>query len=323
MNAIKTLVIIFLSFFVVRLSAQERIALWEGYDVSHGKQVTLAPFVAENNASGLAVIVCPGGSYCWLDEVSEADKVAEWLQQNGITAFVLRYRTIDFSAYFWHYRCIFRGKQHPDMITDAQRALQWVREHAEEYHIDPEKVGMMGFSAGGHLVMSAACFNETNFLTMSGIDTETNLRPAFVAPIYPVVTMREPYVHERSRRALLSEKRQHNEMMIDSLSLERHIPQNCPPVFLVNCVDDPVVDYRNSILLDFALKAQKVPHRFIQYQTGGHGFGASEEKGTSECRQWKTEFLQWIKEMDMDRPASCVPQSRVNNSTLQQSTLQQ
>ena len=278
--------------------AQESIPLWDGYKVTHGKQVTLTPFVAENNETGLAVIVCPGGSYCWLDEENEGDKVAKWLKDNGITAFVLRYRTIGFAAYMWRYRGLFRGKQHPDMITDAQRALQWVREHAKAYHIDPEMVGMMGFSAGGHLVMSAACFSEFNFLEKNGIDTKVSLRPTFVAPIYPVVTMREPYVHKRSRRALLSEKHYHNPTMIDSLSLERHIPDDCPPVFLVNCVDDPVVEYHNSILLDSALTANQVNHRYIQYQTGGHGFGASEEKGTNECRQWKKEFLHWIQQFN-------------------------
>jgi len=143
--------------------------------------------------------------------------------------------------------------------------------------------------------MSAACFKENNYLTANGIDTEVSLKPNFVAPIYPVVTMREPYVHKRSRRALLSEKRNHNQMMIDSLSLECHIPADCPPVFIVNCIDDPVVEYHNSVLLDSALTANKINHRYIQYKTGGHGFGASEEKGTAECRQWKDEFLNWIK----------------------------
>ena len=284
-------------FFIGQAFAQESISLWEGYDVSHGKQVTLTPYLAENNTTGTAIIVCPGGSYCWLDEETEGDGVAQWLQSNGISAFVLRYRAIGFGAYFWHHRIIFRGKQYPDMITDAQRALQWVREHAEEYHINPDMVGMMGFSAGGHLVMSAACFNEFDYLKAIGIDTKVSLKPTFVVPIYPVVTMREPYVHKRSRRALLSEKRQHNPTMIDSLSLERHIPANCPPVFLVNCVDDPIVEYHNSILLDSALTANHVNHHYIQYQTGGHGFGASEEKGTAECRQWKNEFLKWIKEV--------------------------
>jgi acetyl esterase/lipase len=277
--------------------AQENIPLWEGYKVNHGKQVTLTPYLAENNTSGPAIIVCPGGSYYWLDDETEGDGVAKWLQSNGISAFVLRYRAAGFGAFFWHHRVIFRGKQYPDMITDAQRALQWVREHAEEYKIDPNKVGMMGFSAGGHLVMSAACFKENNYLTANGIDTEVSLEPTFVAPIYPVVTMREPYVHKRSCRALLSEKRNHNETMIDSLSLECHIPADCPPVFIVNCIDDPIVEYHNSMLLDSALTANKVNHRYIQYKTGGHGFGASEEKGTAECRQWKQEFLNWIKEI--------------------------
>jgi acetyl esterase/lipase len=82
--------------------------------------------------------------------------------------------------------------------------------------------------------------------------------------------------------------------MRDSLSLEKHVPKDCPPVFLVNCVDDPVVKYYNSVLLDSALTANKVPHKYIQYKTGGHGFGASTVKGTAECRQWKDEFLRWL-----------------------------
>ena len=299
----KLLFFSFLFLLYGQVFAQESILLWEGYDVSHGKQVTLTPYLTENNETGLSVIVCPGGSYYWLDEETEGDGVAQWLQSNGISAFVLRYRAAGIGAFIWHHRVLFRGKQYPDMITDAQRALQWVREHAKEYHIDPDKVGMMGFSAGGHLVMSAACFKETNYLIANGIETEVSLEPTFVAPIYPVVTMREPYVHKRSRRALLSEKRNHNQTMIDSLSLERHIPSDCPPVFLVNCVDDPVVEYHNSILLDSALTANKVNHRYIQYKTGGHGFGASEEKGTPECRQWKQEFLNWI-------------QQQFNNSTI-------
>jgi acetyl esterase/lipase len=296
----KGLVFCLLCFLFGTVVAQS-IPLWEGFDVKHGKEVTLTPYLSENNKDGLSVIVCPGGSYCWLDDETEGDVVARWLQENGISAFVLRYRVAGFGAYFWHYRILFRGKQHPDMITDAQRALQWVREHAKEYHIDPEKVGMMGFSAGGHLVMSAACFYNTDFLNNKGITTNTSLRPDFVAPIYPVVTMCENCVHKRSRRALLSEKYQHNAEMCDSLSLERHIPQNCPSVFLVNCIDDPIVDYHNSILLDSALTANKIDHCYIQYKTGGHGFGASEEKGTAECRQWKQEFLNWIRSLNLSK----------------------
>ena len=284
----KLLIFSILSLLVGTISAQEAVYLWLGQDVHHGKQVTLTPFLADDNADGTAIIVCPGGSYFWLDEENEGDNVARWLNTNGISAFVLRYRVAGLREFIWHYRRVFRGNQHPDMLDDAQRAIEYVKEHAEEYHIDPNRLGIMGFSAGGHLSMSTACFfnNEGN-------------RPAFAAPIYPVVTMNAPYVHERSCRALLGDRRCKNQTMRDSLSLERHVPVNCPPIFLVNCVDDPIVDYQNSVLLDSALNAKNIEHRYIQYQTGGHGFGASETRGTEESRQWKYEFLKWLEEIKL------------------------
>lgn len=274
----------------------DTIALWEGVKMPHGRQVTLYAFRPET-PNGISVIVCPGGSYHWLDQQVEGFQVGEWLRANDITAFVLLYRTAGKVEVAMPVRLVFRGKRHPDMITDAQRALQYVGEHAQEYGIDPDKIGMMGFSAGGHLVMSAACFNATDFLQLAGIETDVNLRPAFVAPVYPVVTMDPPYVHRRSRRGLLGDNRVADSAMRDSLSLEKHIPDNCPPVFLINCVDDPVVQYQNSELLDAALTQKNVPHRYIQYETGGHGFGASDEKGSPECRQWRNEFLAWLKSL--------------------------
>ena len=281
----KFLIFSLLFFLVGTITAQEAVYLWEGQDVHNGKQVTLTPFLADNNADGTAIIVCPGGSYFWLDEDNEGDNVARWLNANGISAFVLRYRVAGIREFIWHYRRVFRGNQHPDMLDDAQRAIVYVKEHADEYKIDPKRMGIMGFSAGGHLSMSTACF----------FDNEEN-RPAFAAPIYPVVTMEEPYVHERSRRALLGDRRCKNQTMRDSLSLERHVPDDCPPIFLVNCLDDDVVDYQNSVMLDSALTVKNIEHKYIQYQTGGHGFGASETRGTEESRQWKNEFLKWLEE---------------------------
>ena len=271
----------------------DTVALWEGEKMPFGEQVMLYAFRPET-PNGISVIVCPGGSYHWHDQEDEGMKVGEWLSANGITAFVLIYRAAGKVEVAMPVRLVFRGKRHPDMITDAQRALQYAGEHAAEYGIDRDKIGMMGFSAGGHLVMSAACFNETDFLQLSGIETDVNLRPAFVVPVYPVVTMEPPYVHRRSRRGLLGNNRVADATMRDSLSLEKHIPDNCPPVFLINCVDDPIVQYQNSELLDSALMQKNVPHRYIQYETGGHGFGASDEKGSPECRQWRAEFLDWL-----------------------------
>ena len=271
----------------------ESVYLWEDGQVRGGDDVVLHCYRPEN-PNGIGVIVCPGGSYYWLDAKGEGYEVAQWLVSNGYTAFVLLYRTAGIPALVWGTRHVIRGHRYPDTITDAQRALQYVWEHTEDYGIDKDKIGMMGFSAGGHLVMSAACYSETNFLTLVGVETEACLKPAFVAPIYPVVTMRPPYVHRRSRRGLLGDNRVGSRKMRDSLSLELHIPADCPPVFIANCVDDPVVDYRNSEILDEALTEAGIPHKYIQYAAGKHGFGVSEIYGTPESRKWKYEFLDWL-----------------------------
>lgn len=271
----------------------DTIALWKGENIRFGKEVSLYAYKPEQ-PNGISIIVCPGGSYYWHDKENEGELVAEWLRSKGITAFVLTYRVAGAAEIAFHTRLIFRGKRHPDMITDAQRALQYVQEHAPEYQLDSTRIGMMGFSAGGHLVMTAACFSSTSFLQLSGIETNVNLRPAFVAAVYPVVSMHPPYVHKRSRRGLLGDSWVGRKSMRDSLSLERHIPDNCPPVFLINCVDDPIVPYQNSVLLDSALTQKGVPHEYLQYQEGKHGFGASDYYGSQECREWRNEFLRWL-----------------------------
>ena len=259
-----------------------QINIWENTTVD--KNVELTPYLVEGTGNK-AVVVCPGGSYFWHDIETEGHGVARWLQQNGISAFVLRYRTAYVPAFITRYRYIFRGNRYPDPQDDLQQALSYVRNHAETFGIDPAMVGAMGFSAGGHLVMSAVEL------------LSPQERPAFVVPVYPVVTMTKPCVHKRSRRALLGENKVGDQQLCDKLSLEQHVPEDCPPVFLVNCKDDPVVDYHNSELLDSALQTHHVPHVYLQYQTGGHGFGASDEKGTRECRQWRQAFLSWLERL--------------------------
>lgn len=263
-----------------------RINIWQGTTV--GKTVVMTSYLAEGRDNA-AVIVCPGGSYLWHDMGGEGKDVGEWLQRNGISAFVLHYRTAGVGAFLTPYRYVFRGNRYPDALNDLLRAMQYVKAHSAELGVDASHVAAMGFSAGGHLVMSAAEL------------LPREQRPWFVVPVYPVVTMTEACVHRRSRRALLGDSRLRSRQLRDLLSLERHVPADCPPVFLVNCKDDPVVDCRNSELLDSALTRQQVPHRYIQYQTGGHGFGASDHKGTAECRQWKEEFMAWFRRLEEDR----------------------
>lgn len=257
---------------------------------------TLTPYLAGEHAP--AVIVCPGGSYSWLDRENEGTMVAQWLQQNGIAAFVLEYRVQGGFSFVSHYRYVWRGHRHPDALCDLQAALLQVRRRAQEYGIDPHRVGAMGFSAGGHLVASAAEFFDTDFGQLVAGAPADSLRPDFVVPVYPVVTLSdERYVHARSRRALLGEWGKHKRSMRDSLSLERHVRPDMPPVFLVNCEDDPTVKYQNSLLLDSAMTAVGAPHRYVRYATGGHGFGANPKKGTAESNQWRAACLSWLREL--------------------------
>lgn len=248
------------------------------------KAEKLTPYLAETTDPAPVVIVCPGGSYSWLDRETEGVGVAQWLQSQGISAFVLEYPVQGVLSFWSHYRYIFRGHQHPDAINALQRVIREVRAKADEYHIDPHRLGVMGFSAGGHLVASAAEFF-----------TSDEDRPDFSVPVYPVVTLRNnPWVHKRSRRALLGEYRKRKALWQDSLSLELHVRPDMPPVFLVNCVDDPIVHYHNSEMLDSALTAAGVPHEYHQYKTGGHGFGADPKKASAECIAWKDAFIRWF-----------------------------
>ena len=268
----------------IKLWGQERI--WEGTECRN-RSVTLTEYLPEGEASA-AIIVCPGGSYHWHDMETEGTKVAQWLASEGYAAYVLKYRAAGKFEFAAKYRVLFRGHRHPDMICDIQRAIQLVRER----YSGP--VGAIGFSAGGHLVMSAGEYFDTNFLSRYGIEPEVSLRPDFVAPIYPVVTLSAPPVHKRSRLGLLGEWTVFRQEMRDSLSLEKHVKANTPPVFLLNCVDDPIVDYRNSELLDSALTAKQVPHLYTQYKTGGHGFGASPEKQNEYTKNWQPLFIEWL-----------------------------
>lgn len=288
------IVILLLSvFFCLRCYAGENgINIWAGTDC--GAKVTLTPYLAEGD-NNIACIVCPGGSYFWLDKKTEGVGVAEWLQSQGISAFVLEYRVGGVPAFITHYRLVSRGHRYPDMLQDVQRSIQIVRENADKFHIDPHKLGVMGFSAGGHLSAMSGLFFDTDVLSEFDIKPNVSLKPDFIAPIYPVVSMTDKSVHKRSRRGILGEGKSISKEMKDSLSLEKHVRIDMPPTYLMNCVDDPIVNYHNSELLDSAMTAKGVNHRYVQFKTGGHGFGATESKTTKEAISWKEDFIKWLK----------------------------
>lgn len=262
----------------LRLAISVMVCLTALTSVATGQTIT--EFVCENNTNNTAVIVCPGGSYYWHDKYNENIAVAQWLNDNGISAYVLKYPVSGWASFFFHIRRANKN-QYPHQLNSLYDALKFVKSKGYE------RVGLMGFSAGGHLVLNAA---ESVIGSLS---------PDFVTAIYPVITMNEPYVHTRSRRGLLGERRQHSQIMRDSLSLELHTEKiNCP-VFIMNCMDDPTVDYHNvNLFVDAMLKNHNSDKcYFLQYETGGHGFGVNPDKTSSEAIKWKDEWLRWIDEI--------------------------
>lgn len=297
---------IFLLLCLINLStclSAERISLWSGTQVNAPSVIltTFLPDLPAGAEPAPAVIVCPGGSYFWLDRESEGKKVAQWLQGQGIAAFLLEYRTGGWFNYTFKTHRFLSGHHYPEMMEDIQRAIQIVRENADRYGINPDRVGTMGFSAGGHLVMLSAELWDMDFLGPVGVESQVSLRPDFVVSIYPVVTLEDrDFVHARSRRGLLGVEGESDGALRDLLSVERHVSDATPPVFLLNCQDDPVVDYRNGVLLDSALTANKVPHSYVQYKTGGHGFGANPRRFSEDTRHWQETFIRWLKNLFSD-----------------------
>ena len=242
---------------------------------------------AENSPhTRTAVIVCPGGSYHHLGLKGEGNTTATWFAQNGVTAFVLKYRTAE-SLY-----------HHPAMLQDIQRAIQLVRENAGEWDIDPSKVGIIGFSAGGHLVTMAGEFWQThNEIAKLGLECDVSLRPDFVIPVYPVVTMQDDISHKWSRNSLLGRgaKNQTQERK-DEFSMELNVPADMPPTYVVVCDDDPVVIPENSLRLCEALQAANIPSRLARYDWGGHGFGMKDNDFMKEFH-WNQALKEWLVEL--------------------------
>ena len=138
------------SFLAVIIPSSKTITPWADLE-KHADEVMITPYLADDSRNAPTVIVCPGGSYHWLDVKGEGIEVSEWLRDNGINAVLLQYRTAGLGSCIWHYRFLFRGRRHPDMICDVQRTIRYVRENADSLGIDPERVGV-GRRSSGHVI---------------------------------------------------------------------------------------------------------------------------------------------------------------------------
>jgi len=233
----------------------------------------------KEKAYGTAIIICPGGGYWGLAIKHEGAQVAAWFNSLGVTAFVLKYRLPD--------EAIMEDKA-VGPLQDGQGAIRLVRRHAKEWNIDPNKIGVMGFSAGGHLAATISThFNEKVYEPK---DT-TSARPDFSILIYPVISMDTAITHGGSRENLLGKNP--SQELVKRFSNELQVNENTPPAFLIHSLDDDVVPVENSIRYALALKKFSVPGELHIYEKGGHGYGLGRTNGTESS--WPESCKKWMK----------------------------
>jgi acetyl esterase/lipase len=242
---------------------------------------TLTVFLPEKSiANGAAVVICPGGGYSYLVINQEGTDVAKVLNKQGIAAFVLKYRLP--SNLIMKDRSI-------GPLQDAEQAIKIVRERYKDWNIDTGKVGIMGFSAGGHLASTAS----THYMeTVIENPKHTNLRPDFSVLVYPVVSFQDSILHKGSKKALIGEDASPEKT--NAYSNELRVDKNTPPAFLIHCSDDKVVPVLNSVYYYEALKKNGVKAEMHIYATGGHGFGLNNATRTDK---WIEQCLAWMNEM--------------------------
>jgi acetyl esterase/lipase len=228
-------------------------------------------------ATGAAVVVAPGGGYQHLAMDHEGVVVARWLNSIGVAAFVLKYR-------------LGPKYHHPVELGDAQRALRTVRSRASQWGIDPERIGILGFSAGGHLASTASTHFDAGDPRAADPIERASSRPDFAILIYPVITLEEPYAHRGSRVNLLGEDA--DPALVWSLSNERQVTPRTPPTFLVHTSDDRAVPVENSLMYYRALRAAGVPAELHVFETGPHGFGTA--PGNPLLSQWPSLAATWM-----------------------------
>lgn len=227
--------------------------------------------------NGAAVVVCPGGGYAGLACDHEGVQIGKWLNSLGVAAFVLRYRH--------------RPHRHPIPLADAQRAIRIVRSRAKQWGIDPAKIGIMGFSAGGHLAASATTHFDAGKPDAPDPIDRVSCRPDFSILIYPVISMKKGITHGGSRGNLLGPSP--DEKLVALMSNELQVTARTPPTFLVHATSDRVVVSANSTLFHAACKKAGVPCELRLYKQGGHGFGLG-RKG-HDSAEWPTRCADWLK----------------------------
>jgi len=231
------------------------------------------------NATGAAMVICPGGGYAHLAP-HEGNDYALWLNQHGVAGFVLKYRLGS------------SGYRHPAMLQDAERAVRTVRANAAQWHIDPKRVGIMGSSAGGHLASTLMTHFEPGDTNAADPIERESSRPDLGILCYPVITFGE-FAHVGSRDNLLGKNP--SPELVKLLSNELQVTKNTPPCFIWQTFDDKTVPVENSLLFATALRRAGVPFDLHIYQHGRHGLGLDDKPPFNHPHPWAADCLFWLK----------------------------
>ncbi len=235
-----------------------------------------------NKATGAGVLLCPGGGYSMLTVPGEGAVVAEFFQSHNVAAFVLRYR----HGPQYHY---------PTTLLDAQRAMRYIRAHAKEYHVDPEKLGVFGGSAGGHLAAMLATLYDNKLLPEAPYVPDAvdsfSAKPAFELLLYPVIDLTDDAITHRGSRTNLT---QDNPALFEPLSPWKHVTQDTPPAFIVHGTNDRMVPVKNSLLFyEACLKARVSVEMHLQ-ENAQHGFGMGANLNDKTVKEWPVQALRFM-----------------------------
>ncbi|MEX0330719.1 MAG: GDSL-type esterase/lipase family protein [Puniceicoccaceae bacterium] len=258
------------------------VELYEDERVSNVRNPSLGVFRSTlGKAPRPAVVVCPGGGYARLSIVKEGREVAEWFNSLGIDAYVLKYRLKEFG--------------YPAPLLDTTRAIRYLRANADALGIDPERIGILGFSAGGHAAgMATTLYDSPDAKAGDPLDN-ISARPDFAVLAYPVATMLDPFVHEGSRRNLLGENP--TPAMMEKASLERQVDENTPPVFLFHTADDAAVPVENSLQIATAMSAHERSVAVHVTASAPHGIGMRPGFGASS--KWPIVLAGWLVDQEI------------------------
>ena len=262
------------------------VTIWDTSDIVRVRNVQkpdIAVFLpSKKNATGEAVVICPGGGYEILAYDWEGSDIARWLNSQGIAAFVLKYRLPGSKS---------NVVPHKSPLMDAQRAMRMVRSNAATWNIDPGKIGIMGFSAGGHLASTLSTHYDAGDLSSPDPVEQVSCRPDFSILVYPVISFTEEFQHSGSRKNLVGEDA--DESLVKYYSNELHINSDTPPAILIHSDDDGAVPVENSIVYYKALRANKISSELHIYPYGGHGYSLA--IGQGHLATWPDRVIQWIR----------------------------